>query len=130
MNQLKLSRQLTGSLEVGERGLQIQARGLRPDEALDVDLASPTFSGRPALPDAASPHVAAADPAAAAAEGAQWGRQAGRSIGDRLAGRSPAREAAPKGHSDGGGHFSLRSGPLSVSAEVRMRQTHQGGASC
>lgn len=46
MNQLRLCRQLSGSLEVGPGGVRLHARGLRPDEVrnctkthskLDVD---------------------------------------------------------------------------------------------
>ncbi|KAK9804274.1 hypothetical protein WJX72_004315 [[Myrmecia] bisecta] len=41
VNQLKLSRNLSGSLELAEDGLHIHAKGLRPDEVLDVDLLLP-----------------------------------------------------------------------------------------
>ena len=37
VNQLQLSRQLSGSLEASKHGLEIHVRGLRPDEALDVE---------------------------------------------------------------------------------------------
>ena len=39
VNQLKLCKQLAGSLALSDRGLHLQARGGRPDEALDLDLA-------------------------------------------------------------------------------------------
>ncbi len=34
MNQLRLCRQLTGSLEVGPGGVRLHARGQRPDEVI------------------------------------------------------------------------------------------------
>ena len=39
VNQLKLCKQLAGSLSLSERGLHLHARGQRSDEALDLDLA-------------------------------------------------------------------------------------------
>ena len=58
MNQLKLCKQLTGSLSLSDRGLHLQARGQRPDEALDLDLAAgilsmPAPAGQPQRRDAA-----------------------------------------------------------------------------
>ena len=44
VNQLKLCKQLAGSLSLSDRGLHLQARGQRPDEALDLDLAAGILS--------------------------------------------------------------------------------------
>jgi hypothetical protein len=41
LNQLKLYRGLKGTLSVSESGVAVHARGLRPDEALDIELTLP-----------------------------------------------------------------------------------------
>lgn len=53
VNQLKLCKQLSGSLSLSEHGLHLHARGQRSDEALDLDLAPgilrmPASMGQPA----------------------------------------------------------------------------------
>ena len=42
VNNLNVARQMTGEVTVGKTGLKVQARGLRPDEGIDVDLKLPT----------------------------------------------------------------------------------------
>lgn len=44
MNQLKLTRNLSGTLAASAQGLQLQAQGPRPDEALKVQLGLPLFA--------------------------------------------------------------------------------------
>ncbi|UPQ99883.1 chloroplast protein TIC236 [Chloropicon primus] len=42
LNHLSVARQMTGEVTVGKTGLKVQARGLRPDEGIDIDLKLPT----------------------------------------------------------------------------------------
>ncbi|MAD20600.1 MAG: hypothetical protein CMJ52_10720 [Planctomycetaceae bacterium] len=42
LNHLNLARQMTGEVTVGNTGVKVQARGLRPDEGIDIDLTLPT----------------------------------------------------------------------------------------
>ena len=42
LNHLSVARQMTGDVTVGKTGLKVQARGLRPDEGIDVDIKLPT----------------------------------------------------------------------------------------
>ena len=41
LNHLSVARQMTGDVTVGKEGLKVQARGLRPDEGIDIDLKLP-----------------------------------------------------------------------------------------
>ena len=76
VNQLKLCKQLAGSLSLSDRGLHLQARGQRPDEALDLDLAAgilsmPAPAGQPRReqPDAATQQTEEPAQRAEAAQG-------------------------------------------------------------
>ena len=104
-----------GSLSVTEDSFQVQAKGVRPDEALEVTLKLPLLSPEPS----AKAHTASKR-AVAGEKGA--GGLFGLKLGDFLPnfdseGQAPPMGSLPEG-GGGGGHFSLRCGQMLVSAEV------------
>ena len=105
LNQLNLSRSLVGKLSASEERIHISARGSRPDEALDFDLALPFAPGT----------------SLAAQQDVGWSQSEG-------FGKAPAAPEADVSSPqvEGGGHFALRCGPLSISAEVRPGAVKSG----
>jgi len=57
VNQLKLYRALKGSLKLSNSHVAVHAKGVRPDEVLDVDLALPLFHDPAVEPVVESPNV-------------------------------------------------------------------------
>ena len=94
VNQLKLCKQLAGSLSLSERGLRLQARGQRPDEALDLDLAP----GILRMPAALAQPAAAAERGGGATDGAAEPQRAsnGFSYGNYDVDSSPGSRAATR----------------------------------
>jgi len=99
---------------VTEDSFQVQAKGARPDEALEVTLKLPLLSPEPA---------AKAHPASKlAVAGARGGGLFGLKLGNFLPSFDSPGPATSGGvlpeAGGGGGHFSLRCGQMLVSAEV------------
>ncbi|KAK9840821.1 hypothetical protein WJX81_007219 [Elliptochloris bilobata] len=145
INQLKLARNLTGSLEVSRSSLQIHAKGSRPDEALDLDLALPFTPSQASQAPKDAPAAAAPQrpspsppqqqqpqhrsPLAGLADLLPVPRFAaqkllpagGASAASVTSGGGGAPEASGPSNGDGGGHFALRCGQLLISAEANAR---------
>ncbi|KAL0047976.1 hypothetical protein WJX82_004829 [Trebouxia sp. C0006] len=124
VNQLKLSRNLTGSLQVSEKEVHMHAKGSRPDESLDMDLALPLFQPQP-TPE---PQQIKTQSMGGLLPGRLAGvadllpvpRFAPSSLlpGSRKASTAgPPKPSAAPGMGEGG-TFSLRCGQLSISAQV------------
>ena len=110
-----------GSLEVSEHHLRLHAKGLRPDESLDLDLAVPLLDPASHVP-AASKRLSAPDgnpPLVMKKSGLGLGGILPLPFGGATAG-APKSDRKPAGNQggEGGGTFSLRCGPLSMSAQV------------
>ncbi len=110
-----------GSLEVSERQLRLHAKGLRPDESLDLDMALPLLDPASSVPAASRRLPAPAGKPALTNKrgGLGLGRIlplpfSGATAGDSKNDRKPAGSQG----GDGGGTFSLRCGQLSMSAQV------------
>ncbi|KAL0030394.1 hypothetical protein WJX79_000988 [Trebouxia sp. C0005] len=124
VNQLKLSRNLTGSLQVSEKEVHMHAKGSRPDESLDMDLALPLFQPQP-TPEPQQIQTQSMggllpSRLAGVADLLPVPRFAPSSLlpGARKASTAgPSKPSAAPGMGEGG-TFSLRCGQLSISAQV------------
>ncbi|KAL3160063.1 hypothetical protein ABBQ38_009778 [Trebouxia sp. C0009 RCD-2024] len=122
VNQLKLSRNLAGSLQVSNKEVHMHAKGSKPDESLDMDLALPLFQPQPAPEPQAPKNQGGFTPGrlAAVADMLPMPRFTTPTLLPGM--RRPQQASAPKpsttpGHGEGG-TFSLRCGQLSISAQV------------
>ncbi|CAL8466123.1 g5659 [Coccomyxa elongata] len=145
VNQLKLSRNLTGTVLLSEDRFQIRAKGQRPDETLDVNLKLPFAPGSSGTTKSVAPKQAAASATPASAAPSAGAGTGAALLGKRRAGLGallpmprfggaaappallpqPASAASDTpgagGDNQQGGNFVLRCGQLLMSAEVNAK---------
>ncbi|KAK9862508.1 hypothetical protein WJX84_009406 [Apatococcus fuscideae] len=126
VNQLNLTRKLSGQLQIDQQGVHVHAKGSRPDEALDLDLALPVRSQANQTAGIEEGHqepLYAAISSAAVHNGRPRQQDAPKGLGSffplprREAPSTSGVEDALEGQAEGG-HFSLQCGPLQASARV------------